>query len=88
MMAINQHRESRLTRRLYEASIVFAFAVLIALVTLLALGARTHGRFACAAQSIATASAHCGAAEIGHDLPPSTVNVVFSAVPDLADAER
>jgi hypothetical protein len=50
---------------------------------------RTHGRFACAAKSIATASARCaGAAEIGHDLPSTPVNVVFSADPSPDDATR
>ncbi|MEX2554332.1 MAG: hypothetical protein WEB06_01725 [Actinomycetota bacterium] len=88
-MAIDRHRESRLTRRLYETSIVFAFATLVALSLLLAVGLRTHGRFACAAKSIVAASAHCaGAAEIGPDLPSGAVNVVFSADPSLANAER
>jgi hypothetical protein len=89
MMAIDRHRDSRLTRRLYEASIVFAFATLIALFMLLAVGTRTRGGFACAARSIATASARCaGAADIGDRLPSRTVNVVFSADPGRGNAER
>ena len=89
MIALDRHRESRLTRRLYESTIVFAFATLIALFMLLAVGTRAHGGFACAARSIVTTSARCtGAPEIGHGQPSGTVNVVFSADPNRANAER
>jgi hypothetical protein len=89
MMATDSYRQSRLSRRLYEASIVLAFATILVSVLLLVTGMRTHGRFACAAKSIATASARCaGAAEIGHDLPSTPVNVVFSADPSPDDATR
>ena len=89
MMAIDRHREGRLTRRLYETTVVFAFATLIALSLLLAVGLRTQGRFSCTTKSIVAASAHCaGAAEIERDLPSTVVNVVFSADTSLANAER
>jgi hypothetical protein len=89
MLAIETHRKSRLTRRLYEASIVLTVATVLATFLLLATGLRTHGRFACATESIVTASAHCaGAAEAGADLPSRSVNVVFSTNPNLEDAPR
>ena len=88
MTAIEAQRAGRLSRRLYEASIIFALATLIALFVLFAVGARTNGRFACAARSIVTSSARCtGAAEIGREIPSGTINVIFSADPrgDLAE---
>ena len=89
-MASDAHRSSRLTRRLYEAGIVFVFATIVALLLLVAIGLRTHGRIACATRSIATASARCaGSAEIRRDVPSTgSVTVIFSSDAGHESAER
>lgn len=88
-MTIDTHRKSRLTRRLYEASIVLSVAAVLATLLLLSTGLRTHGRFACTTESIVTGSVRCaGAAEIGRDQPSGAFNIVFPADPGVVGAER